>query len=72
MEGVTLGLGVVFLIVGCGFFRVAPWSDKVASGFILEGLVLAVAGVADFFLSSVIFLLVLLEVGFEGVGLVGF
>lgn len=72
-EGVTLGLGVVFLVVvGCGFFRMVPWSDKVASGFILEGLVLVVAGMAFFFLSSVIFLEVLLEVGFEGVGLVGF
>lgn len=72
-EGVTLGLGSVFLVVvDCGFFRVGPWSDRVASGFILEGFVLVVVGMADFFLSSVIFLEVLLEVGFKEVGLVGF
>lgn len=73
LEGETLGLGVVFLVVvDCGLFWMAPCSDKVASGFILEGLVLVVAGMVDFFFSSVIFLEVLLEVGFEGVGLASF
>lgn len=53
LDGVTLGLGDVFLaVVGCGF-GTAPWSDKAESSFILEGLVLVVAGVVCFFLLSV-------------------
>lgn len=52
----------------------APWSDKAESGFVLEGLVLVVAEMVGFFLSvpEVVFLEVLLEMGFEGVGLEGF
>lgn len=47
-----LGLGDVFLaVVGCGFFGTAPWS-KAESGFVLEGLVLVVAGIVGFFLLS--------------------
>ena len=70
LDGVTLGLGGVFLaVVGWGFFRTVPWSDRVESGFILEGLVLVVAGIVGFFLfvPAIVFL-----EGFGGVGLVGF
>lgn len=53
LEVVPLGLGVVFLaVVGCGFFGSTPRSDKAESGFVLEGLVLAVAGIVGFFLLS--------------------
>ena len=62
MDAVTLGLGDAFLaVVGCGFFGTASWSDKVESGFVLEGLVLVVAGIVGFFLLSV-FEMVLLVV----------
>lgn len=54
LDGVTLDLGDVFLVVaGGGFFGTAPWSDKAESSFVLEGLVLVVAGIAGFFLLSV-------------------
>lgn len=76
LDGVTLGLGDVFLAVVCGgFFGTAPWSDEAESGFVLEGLVLVVAGIVGFFLLSVpviVFLERLLGVGFGGVGLEGF
>lgn len=75
LDVITLGLGDVFLaVVGCGFFGTASWSDK-ASGFVLDGLVLVVAGIVGFFLLSVfatVFLLLLWGVGFGGVGLEGF
>lgn len=54
LDGVTLGLGGVFLaVVGCGFFGTAPCSNMAESGFVLEGLVLVVAGIVAFFLLSV-------------------
>lgn len=54
LDGITLGLGDVFLaVVGCGFFGSAPCSDKAESVFVLEGLVLVVAGIVGFFLLSV-------------------
>lgn len=54
LDGVTLGLGGVFLVVvGCGFFGTAPCSNTAESGFVLESLVLVVAGIVDFFLLSV-------------------
>lgn len=75
LDGVTLGLGGVFLVVvGCGFGS-TPWSDKAESGFVLEGLVLVVAGVVGFFLLTVpaiVFLELFWGVGFVGVGLEGF
>lgn len=67
LDGVTLGLGDVFLaVVGCGFFGTAPWSNSTESGFVLEGLVLVVAGIVGFFLFAVP-----ATVFFEGVGLGG-
>lgn len=53
LDGVTLGLGGVFLaVVGCGFFGTAPCSNMAESGFVLEGLVLVVAGIVALFLLS--------------------
>lgn len=73
---VTLGLGGVFLAgAGCGFFGIAPWSDKGLRGFVLEGLMLVVAGVVGFFLLSVpviVFLGLPRGVGFGVVGLEDF
>lgn len=54
-EVVTFGLGgVFFVVVGCGFFGTAPWSDRVESDFVLGGLVLAIVGTIVFFLSDAI------------------
>lgn len=57
LDGITLGLGDIFLVVVgcccCGFFGSAPCSDKVESGFVLEGLVRVVAGIVGFLLLSV-------------------
>lgn len=76
LDGVTLGLGGVFLAgVGWGFLETAAWSNKAESDFALEGLVLVVAGMVGFFLLSApafVFLVVLLGLGFEGVGFEGF
>lgn len=53
LDVATLGLGGVFFVMGsCGFFGTGPWSDKVDTGFVLEGLMLVVAGIVGFFLLS--------------------
>lgn len=76
LGSVTLGLADVFLaVVGCGFFGTASWSDKEESGFVLEGLVLVVAGTVDFFLLPIpviVFLELAWGVGFARIGLESF
>lgn len=66
-DGVTFILGYVFLVGWC-FFGATPWSEKAASDFGLEGLVLVTVGTVVFFLSDVIgFLELLWGVGFSGI-----